>query len=46
MMQKINEYCSLMENNTSNLFPFPNGRKLARCKWLYRTKYELARSVD
>ena len=33
------EYCSLMENDTWDLVPLPNGRKLVRRKWVYITKY-------
>jgi hypothetical protein len=33
------EYRSLMENDTWDLVPLPKGRKLVRCKWVYRTKY-------
>jgi hypothetical protein len=40
------EYCSLMENDTWDLVPLPNGRKLVRCKWVYRTKYVSDGSVE
>ena len=33
------EYRSLMANDTWDFFPLPKGRKLVRCKWVYRTKY-------
>ena len=33
------EYCSLMANDTWDLVPLPKGRKLVRCKWVYKTKY-------
>jgi hypothetical protein len=33
------EYRSLMENDTCDLVPLPKGRKLVRCKWVYRPKY-------
>ena len=33
------EYSSLMANDTWDLVPLPKGRKLVRCKWVYRTKY-------
>jgi hypothetical protein len=33
------EYHSLMVNDTWDLVPLPKGRKLVRCKWVYRTKY-------
>eukprot|EP00253_Pinus_taeda_P028107 PITA_28107 len=32
------EYNSLLENQTWDLVPFPLGRKIVRCKWVYRTK--------
>eukprot|EP00253_Pinus_taeda_P019097 PITA_19097 len=32
------EYNSLLENQTWDLVPLPLGRKLVRCKWVYRTK--------
>eukprot|EP00253_Pinus_taeda_P019108 PITA_19108 len=31
------EYCSLLANDTWDLVPPPKGRKLVRCKWVYRT---------
>jgi hypothetical protein len=30
------EYHSLMENDTWDLVPLPKGRKLVRCKWVYK----------
>jgi hypothetical protein len=43
----INEqYHSLMENNTCDIVPLPKGRKLVRCKWVYRTKYASDGSVE
>eukprot|EP00253_Pinus_taeda_P030683 PITA_30683 len=33
------EYRSLLANDTRDFFPLPKGRKLLRCKWVYRTKY-------
>jgi hypothetical protein len=32
------EYNSLLENETWDLVPLPLGRKLVRCRWVYRTK--------
>jgi hypothetical protein len=32
------EYSTLMDNNTWDLVPLPKGRKLVRCRWIYRTK--------
>jgi len=40
------EYRSLLENDTWDLFLLPKGRKLVRCKWVYRTKYGLDGKVD
>jgi hypothetical protein len=40
------EYRSLMENDTWDLVPLPKGRKLVRCKSVYRTKYALDGSVE
>jgi hypothetical protein len=37
---------SLMENDTWNLVPLSKGRKLVRCKWVYRTKYASDGSVE
>jgi hypothetical protein len=34
------EHESLLENQTWDLVPLPPGRKLVRCKWVYRTKRE------
>jgi transposase InsO family protein len=33
------EYRSLMAKDTWDLVPLPKGRKLVRCKWVYKTKY-------
>jgi hypothetical protein len=40
------EYRSLMANDTWDLVPLPNRRKLVRCKWVYRTKYTSDGSVE
>jgi hypothetical protein len=32
------EYNSLLENQTWDLVPFPFGRKLFICRWVYKTK--------
>jgi hypothetical protein len=32
------EYNSLLENQTWDLVPLPSGRKIFRCRWIYRTK--------
>jgi hypothetical protein len=37
-MQEMHD--SLLENQTWDLVPLPPGRKLVRCKWVYRTKRE------
>jgi hypothetical protein len=44
---KMNEeYLYLMANDTWDLVPLPKGRKLVRCKWVYRTKYASYGSVE
>eukprot|EP00253_Pinus_taeda_P004328 PITA_04328 len=40
------EYCSLLANNTWDLVPLPKGRKLVRCKWVYKTKFGPDGKVD
>ena len=40
------EYRSLMVNNTWDLVPLPKGRKLVRCKWVYKTKYASDGTVE
>jgi hypothetical protein len=40
------EYCSLMENDTRDLVPLPKGRKLVKCKWVYKNKYASYGSVE
>jgi hypothetical protein len=35
-----------MENDTWDLVPLPKGRKLVRCKWVYKTKYASDGSVE
>ena len=40
------EYRSLMANGTWDLVPLPKGRKLVRCKWVYRTKYASDGSIE
>eukprot|EP00253_Pinus_taeda_P036569 PITA_36569 len=40
------EYRSLLTNDTWDLVPLPKGRKLVRCKWVYRTKYGPDGKVD
>jgi hypothetical protein len=32
------EYNSLLENQTWDMVPLPSGKKLVRCRWVYRTK--------
>jgi hypothetical protein len=32
------EYNSLLENQTLDLVPLPSGRKIVRCRWVFRTK--------
>eukprot|EP00253_Pinus_taeda_P022187 PITA_22187 len=40
------EYHSLLANDTWDLVPLPKGRKLVRCKCVYRTKYGPDGKVD
>jgi hypothetical protein len=40
------EYHSLMAKDTWDILPLPKGRKLVRCKWVYRTKYASDGSVE
>eukprot|EP00253_Pinus_taeda_P002725 PITA_02725 len=40
------EYHSLLANDTWDLVPLPKGRKLVRCKWVYRAKYGPDGKVD
>ena len=40
------EYRSLMANDTWDLVPLLKGRKLVRCKWVYKTKYASDGSVE
>eukprot|EP00253_Pinus_taeda_P020995 PITA_20995 len=40
------EYRSLLANDTWDLVPLSMGRKLVRCKWIYRTKYGPDGKVD
>eukprot|EP00253_Pinus_taeda_P016715 PITA_16715 len=40
------EYHSLLANDTWDLVPLLKGRKLVRCKWVYRTKYGPDGKVD
>ena len=40
------EYRSLLANDTWDLVPVPKGRKLIRCKWVYRTKFRPDGKID
>ena len=35
-----------MKNHTWDLCSLPKGRKLVRCRWVYRTKYAADGSID
>eukprot|EP00253_Pinus_taeda_P018930 PITA_18930 len=39
------KYHSLLANDTWDLVPLPKGRKIVRCKWVYRTKFGPDRKV-
>jgi hypothetical protein len=32
------EYKSLLKNDTWDLVPIPLGKKISRCRWVYKTK--------
>ena len=40
------EYFSLLAKDTWDLVPIPKGRKLVRCKWVYKTKFGPDGKVD
>ena len=40
------EYHSLLANDTWDLVPLPKGRKLVRCRWVYKTKFGPDGKVD
>ena len=40
------EYRSLLSNDTWDLVPLPKGRKLVRCRWIYKTKFVPDGKVD
>ena len=40
------EYHSLLENDTWDLVPLPKGRKLVRCKWVYKMNFRPDGKVD
>ena len=40
------EYLSLLANDTWVLVLVPKGKKLVRCKWVYRTKFGPQGKVD
>ena len=40
------EYHSLLANDTWDLVPLPKGRKLLRCRWVYKTNFGLDGKVD
>eukprot|EP00253_Pinus_taeda_P001426 PITA_01426 len=40
------EYRSLLTDDTWDLVPLPKGRKLVRCKWVYRAKFGPDEKVD
>ena len=40
------EHNSLINNHTWDLVNLPKGRKVVRCKWIYRTKFVADGSVD
>ena len=43
----MDEECrSLMAKDTWDLVPLTKGRKLVKCKWVYKTKYASDRNVE
>ena len=40
------EYHSLLANDTWDLIPLQKGRKLVRCKWVYKIKFGPDGKVD
>ena len=40
------EYCSLLGNDTWDLVPLPKEIKIVRCRWVYKTKFELDGKLD
>ncbi|KAH9293226.1 hypothetical protein KI387_041571, partial [Taxus chinensis] len=40
------EYDSLMKNQTWELVDLPIGKKPIGCKWVFKTKYKVDRSID
>jgi hypothetical protein len=40
------EYKSLLKKQTWDLVPLPSGRKLVRCRWVYRTKSVVDGQID
>ena len=40
------EYCSLLANDTWDLVPLPKGRKLVRCRWVYKKNFGPDGKVD
>jgi hypothetical protein len=40
------EFLSLVANDTWDIVPLPKGRKLVKCKWVYRNKYVLDGIVE
>ena len=35
-----NNFISLQKNNTWELIDLPSGRKLVKCKWFFKTKFD------
>lgn len=42
----VDEYSSLMNNNTLDCVPLLKERNLVWCKWVYHTKYVVDSSID
>lgn len=40
------KYHSLLENDTWDLVPLSQGRRIVKCKWVYKAKYVADGSMD
>jgi histone deacetylase 1/2 len=40
------EYAALMKNKTWHLVPYPKGKNIINCKWVYKVKKKADGTVD
>ena len=40
------EYTALMKNKTWHLVPYPKGKNIIDCKWIYKVKKKADRTID